>query len=540
MVESETRGLAALEPVVARAMAAHRTPGLALATVNREGVLWTMCRGWANLDAAISVTPQTRFQFGSIGKSFTAILVLNLVREGRLALHAPVTDYLPWFAVATRWGPITLHHLLSHSAGIIGGSDVSPDARYEVWALRHTTTGWEPGSAFHYSNVGYKTIGLILERVTGQPYADLVRERILAPLGMHRTAPVITHALRQDLAVGYQPRHDDEPFHGDNPLVVAPWIETDTADGCLSAPVGDLAAYARMLLNQGRTEDYTLLSPDLFELLIRPVVAVGPNQEYAYGLERREVGGHQLLTHSGGMLGYHAGLTVDLTAGVGAVAMANGPFPAEELTRYVVQANAGQGPLPQPTLWPGWQPEAAIVWSALAGRYVAMGRDGCYVELEWDGIGLVARDQQGIVGPLTAVSLTQFVSSHPRWRRFVLKVRQSPDGQVTLVHGPTVYNQGVPLSTPPIPPAWQSYCGHYRGYNPWQPTFRVVAREGALWLVWPHGSEYRLIPQEDDAGGFRCWDDGPLPETVRFDTVVDGQALACTFSGDRLYRFFTP
>jgi CubicO group peptidase (beta-lactamase class C family) len=103
------------------------------------------------------VRPEHRFEIGSVGKGFTATLVLQLAVEGLLDLHAPVTDHVPWFRVESSHGPITTHHLLTHSAGLITGSLAFIDARSEVWALRRTRTGTAPGEFFHYSDVGYET-----------------------------------------------------------------------------------------------------------------------------------------------------------------------------------------------------------------------------------------------------------------------------------------------------------------------------------------------------------------------------------------------
>jgi CubicO group peptidase (beta-lactamase class C family) len=106
----------------------------------------------------------TLFQIGSIGKSFTAIVALQLVEEGLLDLHAPVTDVLPWFAVGGGRGPITLHHLLTHSSGLIRGAEVATASNYDVIALAETETGFDPGAHFWYSNVGYRVVGMMLEQ----------------------------------------------------------------------------------------------------------------------------------------------------------------------------------------------------------------------------------------------------------------------------------------------------------------------------------------------------------------------------------------
>ena len=147
---------AQLDAYVHRLLATTCIPGMALAITDRERTLRVSTYGHANLDAQTPIAPNMLFQPGSIGKSFTAIALLQEHEAGRLDLHAPVTQYLPWFEVRSEYSPITIHHLLTHTAGLASGIDFSPDSRGEVWALRESETGWEPGSRWAYSNDGYQ------------------------------------------------------------------------------------------------------------------------------------------------------------------------------------------------------------------------------------------------------------------------------------------------------------------------------------------------------------------------------------------------
>src|SRR5262249_32039372 len=159
----------------------------------RETTLHTANVGFRNLEAESAVETGTLFQIGSISKSFTALLVLQLREEGLLDLHAPGTQGLPWFEGRPHHAPITPPHLpapttapplLRHTAGLVRGSEMSPGDVSEVWRLRKIEVGGPPGWSFHYSNHGYKTLGLMVARITGRPFHDVLRERILEPLGM--------------------------------------------------------------------------------------------------------------------------------------------------------------------------------------------------------------------------------------------------------------------------------------------------------------------------------------------------------------------
>src|SRR5215470_5884976 len=123
---------------------------LAVAVTDRERTLAVRSHGDAG--------DHTLFQIGSVGKSFTAILALQLAEQGWLDLHAPVTDVLPWFSVRTAHRPITLHDLLTHTAGLICGSEIATGSNFDVIELAATETAYAPGEHLWYSNVGYRVI----------------------------------------------------------------------------------------------------------------------------------------------------------------------------------------------------------------------------------------------------------------------------------------------------------------------------------------------------------------------------------------------
>ena len=258
------------------------------------------------------------FQFGSIGKSFTAIVALQLSEQGMLDLHAPVTDALPWFAVGGTTAPITLHHLLTHSSGLIQGAEIATGSNYDVVALADTEVGFAPGEHFWYSNVGYRVVGLMLERVAGRSYPRLVSERILERLGMDESEPWIVQEMRPRLAQATVPAFDDRPWRPQHGLVPATWIDSAEADGCICSSGGDLAIYLRALM----TRDERLLSAESWAAMLAPQVAIDQDDEgehYGYGIGI----GAKDFGHGGGMIGTGS-MMVASYDGLGAVAMACG------------------------------------------------------------------------------------------------------------------------------------------------------------------------------------------------------------------------
>ena len=542
---------ARLDDLVARRMQADATPALALAVTDRGRLLHQAAYGHADLAARLPATPDHRFEIGSIGKTFTSVLVMQLAESGHLDLDAPVTRYLPWFALRSAFAPITLHHLLTHTAGISAGMDASPDARAQVWALRDAEAASPPGARFHYSNLGYKVLGLVLSAVTGRPYPDLLQRRILDPLGMAATDPAITHDTRRHLAVGYAGYYDDRPFQpGHHPLVPAPWLETDTADGSLAATAADLAAFGRLLLNRGAGPDGTLISPESFARMAdRAVDAWPPAIGYGYGLAVRTTDGHTVVGHSGGMVGYFADLRTDLDAGLGVAVLASGPASpgliAQQTLALFRAAAAGQDLPPLAADDPAAVPAAADI----VGTYTdpVTGQDLTVVAAA-DRLAL-ALDLGGTRAALTPWwDEDAFLVDHPAWDRFPLRFARDGGAVVAVDHGGAWFARaGAPVPPAPVPPAsWSAYPGHYRSHDPWAPSFRVVLRRGELRLIWPaepdgFDPDQPLVPIGDPAAArFRVGDDPAGPERLRFGPALDGQALTADVSGAPYTRFFTP
>ncbi len=170
-------------------------------------------RGFGEADRSWGIpnAPNTRFRIASLTKQFTAALVLQLVEAGEIALDAPVTHYLPDYPAA-QGDRVTVHHLLSHTSGIpehlgLPGFDdmkrrpFAPDSFLAVFS--GLPLDFEPGSQFRYSNSNYYLLGVIIEHVTGQPFAAALRERLLAPLGLEDTGYDDGATVIDRLARGY-------------------------------------------------------------------------------------------------------------------------------------------------------------------------------------------------------------------------------------------------------------------------------------------------------------------------------------------------
>jgi CubicO group peptidase (beta-lactamase class C family) len=320
--------LAELDGLAAGVLETGMAPAVAVALTTPEATLTARTYGAAS--------PAAPWPIASIGKSVTAVIALQLADEGLLDLHAPVTNYVPWLSLRSRFAPVTTHHLLTHTAGVVESSDLAPASTYDVIALAGTEPGFSPGEHRHYSNIGYRAVGVLLEAVAGRPYEELVKERVLDRLGLESTHAVMVHDTRRLLPGGNVPFYDDRPWHADHGLAPAPWVESAEADGCLCCTAEDLAAYLRELWTGGE-----LLSPaSLAAMRQAQAPHEGEDDGYGYGLEIHADG----FGHSGDMLGYVAHMRADTAAGLGVVAFANGIGGAWYLGEAALAIAAGREP----------------------------------------------------------------------------------------------------------------------------------------------------------------------------------------------------
>jgi CubicO group peptidase (beta-lactamase class C family) len=231
--------------------------------------------GLANMEWNIPNTPETRFRLGSITKQFTATLILQLVEQGKLKLDGKLSDYLPDYRKDVG-EKVTLHQLLNHTSGIpsytsLPGyfNDVSRNP-YSVgeFVKKHASNNleFEPGSKYSYNNSGYFLLGAIIEKVTGQPYERVLKEKIFDPLGMKNTGYDHYATILEKRASGYVKTSDG--------YLNAPYLDMSLpyAAGSLYSTVDDLYLWDQALYTD------RLLSAQSKELMYKPNL-----ENYAYG-----------------------------------------------------------------------------------------------------------------------------------------------------------------------------------------------------------------------------------------------------------------
>ena len=485
--------------------------------------------------------PDARFEIGSISKSFASIVLLQLQEKGSLDLDNPVTEYLPWLKIKTRFKPITLRHLMSHTAGIIMGTDESLSAYTEALVLEKIGASTPPGRYFHYSNTGYKILGLVLEEMLGQSNAQTIKERVTEPLGMKNTETMIWNDMRERLPVGYWAYHDDRPLPRGGRLAPSTWFESETADGSIVSTASDMAIYVRMLLNKGMAPKGRLISERSYEMLTQRLVdasSADSREHYGLGLRVMSVKGHTYIGHTGGMLGFISEILSDVDTGVGVVTLNNS---------YVDSNNIAMNAL-------------AILNATIRGRNIhglAHPRDsyeaknaseygGQYVSPEGRRLLFRShRDRLHLVDgnksiPLEKREKDTFLADDPSYHLFLFKFGRADGKVVDVSHGADWYLRGSYAGRRVFshPKTWYSCAGHYRTHNPWPSNFRVVLRKGALVLIHHDGAEDPLTMLGD--GTFRVGADKRCPERIEFREIFKGKAMVAILSGGHYARVSSP
>jgi CubicO group peptidase (beta-lactamase class C family) len=305
-------------------------PGVSLSVVHDQELVWAGGFGWADLERKVPATHDTRYRIASITKTFTATAILQLRDAGKLQLDDPLIRHLPWFALASKHTdapPITLRHLLTHTAGL------PREAAFPYWTdfdfptverLREglgrqegvlaTETQWK------YSNLGLALAGDVVEAVSGEPYADYVQRHILDPLGMKDTAVRAPDPADPRLARPYGRRmpdgRRDTPPHVDTRAI--------SAAANMTTSVVDLARFAMLQLRDGPAGGAQILRGSTLREMQR-IHWLEPDWQAGWGLGFRiqRVNGKTSFGHGGSLPGYRTHLRIWPAEKLAVIAMTN-------------------------------------------------------------------------------------------------------------------------------------------------------------------------------------------------------------------------
>jgi CubicO group peptidase (beta-lactamase class C family) len=342
-------------------------PGAAVAVV-RDGVqVHTAAFGRAD-DSGRPMTVQTPVLLASTTKSLTAIAVMQQVEAGRLRLDEPVQTYLPWFRLDDRrsWA-ITVRHLLHQASGMSSrdtafeASDTQDPEALEagVRALADSALAGAPGQGFRYASANFNVLGLLVQTVSGQPFAEYVEQHIFAPLRMDHSHPTRGDARADGAAAGYSRWFSSFWRQTDVPAPT-----TGMPSSTMYASAGDLSHVLMALLDGGRYGDERILRPESVAAMFEPRVRVDGAKRYAMGWFSRPLVESVdpaaqtdpgalplLLEHQGEWGNSHTYLALAPSTGLGVAMVINGNDTAAPSRLKAIDTNLlrilhGQSPVP--------------------------------------------------------------------------------------------------------------------------------------------------------------------------------------------------
>ena len=294
----------ALDAYLRSELSRLRIPGAAVAVVRGDSLVHSAVFGRADQSGPV-ITLETPFMIGSITKSMTALAVMQLVDDGRVALDSAVTVYLPWFHPVGQpgWGRVTIRQLLNQNSGIptyVGRMDWAhpdtSDAALERHARRLATVKLThaPGTTFEYANANYVLLGAVIQEVVQTSYEHYIDERLFRPLGMNRSFTSLRAAERSGLALGHR-------LWFGHPVAASEiaFIRSNLPAGQLTASVADMARYLGVHLSAGRYPGGMLISSAAMEELHRPASPLNEHWSYAMGWMSGTLGGRTVLWHNG-------------------------------------------------------------------------------------------------------------------------------------------------------------------------------------------------------------------------------------------------
>lgn len=293
----------AVDRYVSELMKARGAPGLALAVVRGGKTVYAKGYGMSDVENGVKATTDTVFELGSVTKQFTAALVLQLVEAGKVKLDEPARSYLPNLPEA--WKAVTVRQLLTHTSGIKSYTDLpsfegrmrEPVTNADLLAyIAPEKLEFEPGSAWNYSNSGYFLLGMLIERVTAKPYRQVLRDRILKPLGMSATLMNDPAAIVKHRARGYEPNPKTGPRN-------ATWIDMSWpfSAGALMGTVKDMAKWDAALYTDSPVKQSS------WKMAWTPVeLRSGETFPYGFGWALGDLNGVATVEHEGGIPGFNS------------------------------------------------------------------------------------------------------------------------------------------------------------------------------------------------------------------------------------------
>lgn len=372
-----------LETQLQRIVTESQTPGLALAVVKKDKIIYNKAFGMADGPGKIEATPQTIWRWWSLTKCITAMAIFKLQEDGLLDINDEVSKYLPFFKIKLQdkanIPTVTIKDLLNHSSGIPDNiPDIMGWLHYEGEPAvnqtellksvfeKYSVLKFQPGTeGSSYSNVGYMVLGAIIEKVSGMEYNEYIASKILKPLGMENTGFRLTEAMKKNMAVGSHPFLSIESLilalynRGDWKRIAREvengriwfhhfYLDSDPPSG-LMGPVEDAAQFVMVCLNDGELNGVRILQKEsiiqwLYDGYSSPnkLSKIKPfgekDYQYGYGWFITTENNQKIIRNNGGAPGFGTSFCLYPDKSLGIILMANDMnVNSNEIIRLVTQ-----------------------------------------------------------------------------------------------------------------------------------------------------------------------------------------------------------
>ncbi|MBK7002596.1 MAG: beta-lactamase family protein [Rhodoferax sp.] len=286
-------------------MAKRPVPGISIALVDDQRVVWAQGFGFADVERKIPASADTLYRVGSISKLFTDTAAMQLAEQGRIDIDQPVQTYLPGFAPKTRepQAAITVRQLMTHHSGLprdrlkgFHNPDPRPFALLEA-DLSDEHVAYAPDQHFSYSNAGIALVGRVLERQSATPFAQHMQRALLLPLGMASSSFDTGASPSPQMSLGYRKRE-----------AVPEVPMRDVPAGGLNSSVHDLSRFMSMVFAEGRSGGQQILQAQSVAEMLRPqntAVPLDANFQVGLGWMLSSLG--KSAIHNGGPVAHHGG-----------------------------------------------------------------------------------------------------------------------------------------------------------------------------------------------------------------------------------------
>jgi CubicO group peptidase (beta-lactamase class C family) len=319
------------EAQLAQDVAEDGVGSISAGVVVGEDVVWANGFGWADIEEHIPADAETIYRTGSISKSFTAVLMMQMVEKGYFKLDDAVEKYFPEIDnLADRpegAEPVTFRHLASHTSGLsrepnLKGAASGPISQWEdkiLTSIPKTSYLRLPEEKYSYSNIGFGILGLAVSRAAGKPFMDLVQEHIFSPLGMTRSFFILTGDHVPHLAMGYVKRRDGT-VNSEFPAKEHAGRGYKVPNGGIYSTVGDLAKFVAAMT--GSLSSTIFSEETRIEILKRQTPEAGGGYGLGFSI-RTDEDGFTSVGHGGSVAGYNAGMVFHPEAKIGVVIFRN-------------------------------------------------------------------------------------------------------------------------------------------------------------------------------------------------------------------------